>query len=331
MALTLGACLSNQDPTEDLFSLDLDINFEGRFTAEPFSTYKIANLKDFQRSSVNMDVSETRTRIRLAVGGLVAGAYSAHLHEKSCAEAQGGLHYLNDLTGQDNAENGFWFAFTVTKDGERVVPPEVVKQHMVRVTGDRAARSVVIHEPGDFVNPVTGKVRSRIACLDLNLDTISDYTLKSKTNFTTVLLPEAARSTVISDADQLAQGWVKAVISKGAPSAFEVKIDGLRGVNTNQGELDDYVAHLHVKSCGSEGGPGGHYLIDETQADSAQNGFWFSFKVRSDNQAVTARNVNTKHEVRLEGTMPGKSIVLHAPKSVPVIGGAKIVCADLVF
>lgn len=79
--------------------------------------------------------------------------YKAHVHNGSC-ETGGGGHYLQDLDGEDNKNNGLYPGFTLDENGSAVGTAS--NRFIVRPD----ARSVVIHdsETGD-----------RMACADLLL------------------------------------------------------------------------------------------------------------------------------------------------------------------
>ena len=89
---------------------------------------------------------------RIHVNGLDANEeYPAHVHNAWC-EIGGGSHYLQDLNGADEDDNGLWPFVATDANGNGT--GEEMEDFIVRPD----ARSIVIHEPG------TG---ARLACADL--------------------------------------------------------------------------------------------------------------------------------------------------------------------
>lgn len=93
------------------------------------------------------------TVVELYLSGLSADLqYMSHIHTGTCADTDEG-HYLQDLDGADDAENGVWPMFMSNADGTAV--GSIIKDFIVRPD----ASSLVVHDP---------LTKERIACADLD-------------------------------------------------------------------------------------------------------------------------------------------------------------------
>ena len=117
-----------------------------------------------------MKVGVDTTKVTAELEGLdPALVYSAHLHDKRCADGGGG-HYQNEIGGAVDWVNEIWL--TTFDTGFGIVAAEGTNEAKATGAADWSARttstdpessnalSVVVHAPGG----------ARVACADLELD-----------------------------------------------------------------------------------------------------------------------------------------------------------------
>lgn len=101
-----------------------------------------------------------RTVVTLHVQGLVGKrAYGAHVHEKACSDAQGGMHYMNDHSAGASPQNEVWLDFMTNPAGRGNAQSTV--QWTFR-PGE--ANSVVVH---DKTTDAAGRAGAKLACIDV--------------------------------------------------------------------------------------------------------------------------------------------------------------------
>lgn len=190
------------------------------------------------KGHANLTVSSDGSTVMLYASGLTPNTrYAAHVHESQCSSGGGG-HYLQNLSGEDVAENGLWPVLETDLQG--VAMTEDMKAFMVR----EDAKSVVIHQLGSG---------DRIACADLT----------SSTAKMGMFMPINSGVSMSMYDTLTGSGYVS--VRSDNSSKAEVSVMGLMN-------NEDYPAHVHVGDCESLGGD--HYLQDPAKEDVAENGLW---------------------------------------------------------
>ncbi len=232
LAITVTACHGDKKGNEK----PMDTMYTGVRGGDLVATDTGKSLYTDIVGHANLMVSTESSTVQLYATGLSANKrYAAHVHNDVCS-AGGGGHYLQNLDGEDVAENGLWPALDTDMDGMAMT--EVEQPFMVRAD----AKSVVIHEPGSG---------DRIACADLYSSTtlMGGFMAINSGVDTYEMLSGSAYVSNRSDNTAVAQ----------------VSVMGLTANAT-------YPAHVHVGDCESLGGA--HYLQDSGGEDMAENGLW---------------------------------------------------------
>lgn len=164
--------------------------------------------------------------------------YATHVHVGDCASGGGG-HYLQNVEGEDVAENGLWPAIEVNAWGYGM--GWATNPFTVRL---EETHSMVIHQPEEG---------TRIACADLD-DALLAY---RSGNFTMTESGEAFYGDIA--------GRAKLYVTEDGWSMVNIYLTGLDADT-------EYAAHVHRGAC--ETGGGGHYLQDLAGEDVAENGLW---------------------------------------------------------
>lgn len=182
---------------------------------------------------------DANSKAEIKASGLAASlSYGAHVHVGDCASGGEG-HYLQDIEGEDVAENGLWPIIDVDAYGYGL--GWASNPFAVRLA---ETQSMVIHEP---------EVGTRIACADLD----------------TALLAFRSGSFSVTEAGEALYdglwGGARLYITADGMSKVEVYLSGL-GADTQ------YASHVHNEACANGGGA--HYLQDMSAEDIAENGLW---------------------------------------------------------
>jgi len=244
--------------------------------------------------SAVMTTTGISTKIDMSITGLdPASDYVSHVHALPCEVQTGGGHYMIDPTAVlvdpiDLEANELWPVIGAHDLGSATVA--LTKAHNVRYD----AQSIVIHR-------VELDTKPKVACVNL----VRSSWPAGITGGSAILLDAGT--------ERLANLTATAEMTR--------RLDGVTVVSMNAIGLEKdttYAVHVHNLPCGVASG-GGHYLIDNTVADTVQsNEIWLRLTAGSDSAAEATTYAS--HLARAEAS----SLVIHDPAD-----GSRLACIDL--